>query len=829
MKKDIFKALIISTLILSLIFTLLACAGEDNFTPSGTLPNTPVQDQEKGENNPDKPSTPGTTDKPTDPATPDVPVTPSDPADPGDPIVPVTPSDPEKPSASAIPDTPAEPSAAVEQKPDQKTLDILASTTKRDFENIIKGGLASTLVSLADGSVWGIDDDNDVGFTLRSSKPAIKLSVSPGAAIVFCGNDTYKGLSNVVDAYSEQRAMGGWILQNNGDLWVWNRDGVTVYDPVKIAENIAQYFQDQKVAITTDGDLVHIDYQVQAGQLVSSEITKLMDNVKTYSQGLAIDSNNMVWRINGGKATKMLSHGKTVANENYVITEHNELWYIPYSGYPRMISENTAEYYGGEYSVILTSKGTLTYTAEEKTQLIAEDVARVFSPSIFIDKTGSLYRYDFESKEKTLIDINVVHYESGYYIKSDATLWEICYENGKLSNTTQVLDNVLMPDTSAPYQPSAETLKLLASTTPKDFERIIQAGFDYVLLVARADGTVWGGYVDENNDIRQMSSMPALKFIARQYGLNTLNVDGTFKRADGYVFTDVVDADADVWDGWVIKSDGSLWTWYKISNGQFIGIQTEPEKIAKNVKVYYPDQDWYLTPDNDLMMITSKISEEGIPVAKLLLKNVKTCSGILILDNNNMLWVRTADGVKQAMANVKSLHHGEYIITEDNILYYVRSSEDIVKVRENIRDIVSFGADGYCQITTNNEIYYGNKKLADDCRYVIYAPGAYQIKYMDNKGNAWFLDEKTGEKHLAVTDAVYACGIEAVTYCIKADATLWISWYENGELCSKQILDNVLMPGQTPEQPAQSENPATPVSPATPSDIGFFATTTDIQ
>ncbi len=453
MKKDIFKALIISVLTLSLIFTLLACVGKDNFTPSGTLPDTPGQNQGNGENDPHKPSTPGTTDKPTDPATPDVPVTPSDPADPSDPIVPVTPSDPDQPSASDIPDTPAAPSAAVEQKPAQKTLDILDSTTKQDFENIIKGGLASTLVSLDDGSVWGIDNNNDEGFTLRSSKPAIKLSVSPGAAIVFSGNDTYKGLSNVVDAYSEQRAMGGWILQGNGDLWVWDRDGVTVYDPAKIAENIAQYFQDQKVAITKTGELVYINYQAQAGQLVSSKITKLMDNVKTYYQGLAIDSNNMVWRINDGKAAKMLSHGKTIANENYVITEHNELWYIPYSGYPRMICENTAEYYGGEYNVILTPKGALTYTSEEKTELIAENVARVFASSTFIDKTGRLHQYDFESKEKTLIDIDVVHYESGYYIKSDATLWEICYENGKFSNTKQILDNVLMPG-QTPVQPT---------------------------------------------------------------------------------------------------------------------------------------------------------------------------------------------------------------------------------------------------------------------------------------------------------------------------------------------------------------------------------------
>ena len=134
MKKDIFKALIISVLTLCLIFTLLACVGKDNFTPSGTLPDTPGQNEGNGENDPHKPSTPGTTDKPTDPATPDVPVTPSDPADPGDPIVPVTPSDPEQPNASDIPDTPAEPSAAVEQKPAQKTLDILDSTTKQDFE-----------------------------------------------------------------------------------------------------------------------------------------------------------------------------------------------------------------------------------------------------------------------------------------------------------------------------------------------------------------------------------------------------------------------------------------------------------------------------------------------------------------------------------------------------------------------------------------------------------------------------------------------------------------------------------------------------------------------
>ncbi|MBR2472340.1 MAG: hypothetical protein IKB44_00135 [Clostridia bacterium] len=308
------------------------------------------------------------------------------------------------------------------------------------------------MVSLADGTVWGVDEDNNEGFTLRSSKPAIKLSVSPGAAIVFSGNDTYKGLSNVVDAYSEQRAMGGWILQGNGDLWVWDRDGVTVYDPVKIAENIAQYFQDQKVAITKDGDLVYIDYQAQEGKLDSLEITKLIDNVKTYSQGLAIDNNNMVWRINGGKAAKMLSHGKTIANENYVITQHNELWYIPYSGYPRMISENTSEYYGGEHNVILNTKGALTYTAEEKTQLIAENVARVFASSTFIDKTGSLYRYDFKSKEKTLIDINVVHYESGYYIRSDATLWKICYEDDELCSK-QILDNVLMPG-QTPVQPT---------------------------------------------------------------------------------------------------------------------------------------------------------------------------------------------------------------------------------------------------------------------------------------------------------------------------------------------------------------------------------------
>ncbi|MBR3865473.1 MAG: hypothetical protein IKM67_02030 [Clostridia bacterium] len=481
------------------------------------------------------------------------------------------------------------------------------------------------MVSLADGTVWGVDEDNNEGFTLRSSKPAIKLSVSPGAAIVFSGNDTYKGLSNVVDAYSEQRAMGGWILQGNGDLWVWDRDGVTVYDPVKIAENIAQYFQDQKVAITKTGELVYINYQAQEGKLDSLEITKLIDNVKTYSQGLAIDNNNMVWRINGGKAAKMLSHGKTIANENYVITQHNELWYIPYSGYPRMISENTSEYYGGEHNVILNTKGALTYTAEEKTQLIAENVARVFASSTFIDKTGRLYRYDFKSKEKTLIDINVVHYESGYYIRSDATLWKICYEDDELCSK-QILDNVLMPgqtpvqpeNPATPSEPSA-AIDRYPDWNADDYQGVLKAmeSRNPQFLTTAADGKVYGiwetwkgSYYEWTANFLEDYYTP-LKFLdGAQLDINgDLYATNTMDAQYTKLFADVIDAAAEGDKGWALLSKGELWHRNAVVEDEKVAYKTSLIKtnVAKASAYSYTDL------SGDSFSYTIEYGQDGTP------------------------------------------------------------------------------------------------------------------------------------------------------------------------------------------------------------------------
>ncbi|MBR3865669.1 MAG: hypothetical protein IKM67_03030, partial [Clostridia bacterium] len=69
-------------------------------------------------------------------------------------------------------------------------------------------------------------------------------------------------------------------------------------------------------------------------------------------------------------------------------------------------------------------------------------------------------------------------------------------------------------------------------------------------------------------------------------------------------------------------------------------------------------------------------------------------------------------------------------------------------------------------------------------------------------------------------------------YYIRSDATLWKICYEDDELCSKQILDNVLMPGQTPVQPTDPATPVPPITPSisvSPSDIGKFYAKTDIK
>ena len=248
MKKDILKALIISVLTLSLIFTLLACVGKDNFTPSGTLPDTPGQNEGNGENDPHKPSTPGTTDKPTDPATPDVPVTPSDPADPGDPIVPVTPSDPEEPSASDIPDTPAEPSAAVDRYPDWNA---------DDYQGVLKAMESRNpqfLVTAADGKVYGIWEtlkDSYYEWTANFLEDYYTpLKFLDGAQLDING-DLYatntmdvqytKLFADVVDAAAE--GDKGWALLSKGELWCWNavvEDEKVAYKQSLIKTNIAR-------------------------------------------------------------------------------------------------------------------------------------------------------------------------------------------------------------------------------------------------------------------------------------------------------------------------------------------------------------------------------------------------------------------------------------------------------------------------------------------------------------------------------------------------------------------------------------------------------------
>ena len=408
-----------------------------------------------------------------------------------------------------------------------------------------------------------------------------------------------------------------------------------------------------------------------------------------------------------------------------------------------------------------------------------------------------------------------------------------------LPDGMSVPDEPEIPDDTAPLptdKPSLsdemleKTADYLNNTTHQDFENIISASFNEHLLVKRADGTVWGGVVNEDSNIKLISSDSVSKLIANEYGVSVIEEDGTFTLLSGYTLTGVADAEGLTNNGWVLMKDGSLWYWKYKGTDQDGVQQREFVKIADNVKECvgaYGSSFYYINNDDELMYIDTYNNENN--ETKLILKNVADVNGTLILDKNGMLWDRGGSYTpKQAMAGVKSIHDGDMIITENNslckedTLCYVYSSEKIYYVLDNVREVYKAGYDCYYAITNDNDLYWLDMEfmvstlLTSDCKILICDEGAYLVKYIDTKGNVWILDKYTYERTLMAENAIYAGGLDTTTYYLQADGKLWMSWIEYGKVCHKMVIDNVLLPGQEVENPAAPETPTDPTIPETP-------------
>ena len=372
--------------------------------------------------------------------------------------------------------------------------------------------------------------------------------------------------------------------------------------------------------------------------------------------------------------------------------------------------------------------------------------------------------------------------------------------------------------------------KRLAEYTPDDFESVIASAENKNIMVARADGTVWGGNAGTEFTFKALCKLIPKQLRPSYDIMYAWGEDGTFYRSDGYVITDVVEVKN--WNT-VTKSDGSVWTWKSQSGGYSAPtLVQQSDKTASAPVISELDQD-------------GNYWKNG----KLILKNVKATADLLLLTENGVVWRGNGGGLLPALDNIReiiympTLVHG-IAITNDNELWVFPSHFESeregypIKIHDNVKTVYKHQLSDFVVIDNDDNMWYlpvtyiketesytyPAEMVATDVKWVV-SSYLHQVfdgsihsanYYIDSQNRLWKVDFETKQKTLISTDVLTARVIgnnneaESVIY-LRADGILWQD--------DKMLLTDVRMPEVSKDEPAPPEKVYTRPTPKTDSDL----------
>jgi len=376
--------------------------------------------------------------------------------------------------------------------------------------------------------------------------------------------------------------------------------------------------------------------------------------------------------------------------------------------------------------------------------------------------------------------------------------------------------------------------KRLAEYTPDDFESIIASAEYKNIMVARADGTVWGGNVGTEFTFKALCKLIPKQLRPSYDIMYAWGEDGTFYRSDGYVITDVVEVKN--WNT-VTKSDGSVWTWKSQSGGYSAPtLVQQSDKTASAPVISELDQD-------------GNYWKNG----KILLKNVKkVVAERLILTDDNRLWWQDI-GTFVVLENVRDVFYFSSMLSDGAAITYNNElwafpwnyttvstswSDQPIKIFENAKEVFKTDINNYTVVDLDGNMWhlvrkyngekdcidYSAEMVATDVKWVV-ANDLHMVfegmlssanHYIDSQNRLWKVDFATKQKTLIATEVLTARvtgkydEAESVIY-LRADGILWQD--------DKMLLTDVRMPEVSKDEPAPPEKVYTRPTPKTDSDL----------
>ncbi len=372
--------------------------------------------------------------------------------------------------------------------------------------------------------------------------------------------------------------------------------------------------------------------------------------------------------------------------------------------------------------------------------------------------------------------------------------------------------------------------KRLAEYTPDDFESIIEGGENKNIMVARADGTVWGGNVGAEFTFKVLCNLIPKQLRAVYSIMYAWGEDGTFYRSDGYVITDVVEIKNRTT---VTKSDGSVWTWKSTSGGYSAPTLVQQSDNTSDIpSTYVLDQE-------------GNYWKNG----KLLLQNVKATADLLFLTENGVVWRSNSGGLLPVLDNVGEiiympmLVHGTAITNDSELWVFPWHFEPLregypIKIHDDAKTVYKHQLSDFVVIDNDDNMWYlpetyiketesytyPAEMVATDVKWVVssYLHQVFEGSihsanyYIDSQNRLWKVDFETKQKTLIATEVLTARVIgknneaESVIY-LRADGILWQD--------DNILLTDVRMPEPSANEPAPPEKVYERPTPKTDSDL----------